>query len=270
MKNKIINYIKTIREKLEEIEMALDAPNGIRITVINRKDFKLVEFWDADAGSKRKMFYSTDESMNENLGEEDILKGGDNGIEFGFGLTSNSNTNSFGGAVSYSISGLVDIGVSLQRHQLDELELFATTIDPSITFYAIKQKPEIYPLSISLNFAYQRHIYSGYRLVWLDLDMHGNYFLFGVNLSSNINSTSSIYFQPFGLFSYITGTTKLIDSFGNSESEDNSFISFGFGISILFKTSSKSIFRVRPGISISEDTTTFSIVYSAIFPTVKN
>lgn len=207
---------------------------------------------------------------NTAFSQGSYLKKGNSGVGLGFGFSSNSDVSGITAKIGYSSSGIFDVGLSLGRYTLDDLDLNAISIVPSLTFYAIKQEPGKFPLSISFGMAYERDSYSGDALKQLDWDMHGDYLLLGFNIFGNINSTSLTTFQPYGSISYITGTTKISDSYGNSESEDNNATSFGFGISMFFETSPRSIIGISPGISISEDNTTFSITVGVIIPTENN
>ncbi len=207
---------------------------------------------------------------NTAFSQGDFLERGLSGVGLSVGFSSNSDLKGFVGKTGYSASGVLDIEFFVGRVTYDDLELNALALGPLLTFYAIKQEPDKFPLSISFNLAYERDSYSGDLIEQLDWDMHGDYFSFGINFFGNTNLTPKTIFQPNGSISYITGTTKISDSFGNSESEDSNMTSFGFGFSMFFETAQNSIIRIDPGISINEDRTTFSISVGIILPSTKN
>lgn len=203
---------------------------------------------------------------NTAFSQGNYLKKGNNGVGLGFGYSSNSNVSGITANIGYSSSGIFDVGLSYGRYIIDSLGLSAISIVPSLTFHAIKQEPAKFPLSISLDLAYERDKYSGHSLGIHNYEMYGDYFIFGFNIFGNINSTSPTTFQPYGSVSYITGTTKIKYSYGNTISEDNNVTSFGFGFSIYFESSPNTILEISQGISITEDNTTFAISLGLILP----
>lgn len=197
----------------------------------------------------------------------DYLQRGQNGIGLNFGFSSNSDASGIGGNISYSASGVVDISISITSVTFDDVDISAIAISPSLIFYAIKQEQGKFPISMAFGLGYERDSYSGDYLDQRDWEMNGNYFVFGFNIFGKINTNSLTTFQPFGSISHATGTTKVTDGLGNSDSEDDSTTSFGLGISMFFETSPKSIIRIDPRISFTEDYTTFSITLGVILPT---
>jgi len=75
LKENVLEYLKEINKLTNKIRIELDAPSGIRISVVNRKDFKVVEFWDSQNKSFVTLFETRSVEMSEYLSENEIYEG---------------------------------------------------------------------------------------------------------------------------------------------------------------------------------------------------
>ncbi len=202
----------------------------------------------------------------------DYFQKGVSGFEFDAAFFSNDDLSGIGGGFGYSVSGIFDFGLSVSRVSLDDKlageDMHATAVSPYVTFHVIKQDSIRFPISVSISGAYERDSYSSDALDLLDWELKGDYFAFGFSIFKNVSTSPAMTIQPRGSFSYVTGSTEISDKYGNSESESNNTTSFGIGVSLLFKTSPTTTFRLHPGISINEDNTTFSLVVGLIVSTI--
>jgi hypothetical protein len=206
----------------------------------------------------------------------EYLEKGQSGFGISGGFASNEDASSFGATAGYSVKGMFDFGLSFARVSFeDELadaegnpsELSATAISPHVTFHAIKQEPDKFPLSIALGVSYEHDSYSSDALDDFDLTLSANSWLFGGSVYSNIKMTPNFQLQPRGGVTYISTKSKLEDDAGNSISDTESTTLFGFGLSLIFKTSENNRFIVSPGVGISDDNTTFSVGAGFVFLT---
>lgn len=201
--------------------------------------------------------------------QSQYLERGQSGFGLNGGFSSNENLSGFSAQVGYSISGVFDVGISGSRfgfeQQLLGEELNATVISPFVSYLVIKQD-ESRPLSVSLNGAYQREIYTNDVLSNNNIDMTGNNFTFGVSLFSDFQASEAITIQPEIGASYITGETEATDSSGIILSSSVSTAVYNFGLSLIFESSSNNDFVVSPALSIQDEITTFGLSLSYIIP----
>ncbi len=211
-------------------------------------------------------------SANVAYSQGDYFEKGVSGFEVDAGFFSNDDLSGLGGGFGYSISGIFDLGLSVSRVSFDEKlageDMHATAVSPYVTFHVIKQDSIRFPISVSIGGAYERDSYSSDALDLLDWELKGDYFAFGFSVFKNVSTSPAMAIQPRGSFSYVTGSTEISDKYGNSERESNNTTSFEIGVSLLFKTSPTTTFRLHPGISINEDNTTFSLGVGLIVPTI--
>jgi len=205
-----------------------------------------------------------------------FLAKGQNGFGLSVSFASNEDASSIGASAGYSIKGMFDFGLGFARASFDQeledadenpAELSATAISPYVTFHAIKQEPDKFPLSIALGAAYEHDSYSSDALDDFDLTMSANSWLFGGSVYSNIDITPHFQLQPRGGVTYISTKSKLEDDAGNSISDTETTTVFGLGLSLVFKTSERNKFAVSPGLSVTDDNTTFSIGAGFVFST---
>jgi len=203
------------------------------------------------------------------FGQSQYLDKGQNGFGLNGGFSSNENLSGFSAQVGYSFSGVFDVGISGSRfgfeQQLLGEQLNATVISPFVSYIVIKQD-ESRPLSVSLNGAYQREIYTNNVLSDNNIDMTGNNFTLWVSLFSDFEASDAITIQPGIGAGYITGETKATDSSGTILSSSLSTAIYNFGLSLIFETSPSNSFVVTPALSMQKEITTVGLLLSYIIP----
>lgn len=204
------------------------------------------------------------------FGQGAFLEKGQSGFGIGAGFVTNKDVTGFGGIIGYSVSGILDFGVSLNRFNFDQKllgsDLSATVISPIVTFYALKQNEDI-PFSFSIDASYDWQNYSNDVLDNNNIDMTGGFFSAGSSLFSNFRASSSMRIQPSISFSYVTGEVILEDNNGNEKTEKDNTTVFDFSLALAFDTSPNNIIVVKPRVSINEGTTSCGIVFVYIFST---
>lgn len=110
----------------------------------------------------------------------EFLAKGQNGFGLSASFGSNEDASSIGVSAGYSIKGMFDFGLGFARVAFDQkledadenpADLSATAISPYITFHAIKQEPDKFPLSIALGrFCFFHSMTSG----WIRRITHGS------------------------------------------------------------------------------------------------
>ncbi len=200
----------------------------------------------------------------------DYLSRGESGFGVSGGFSTNSDATTLGGDVSYSVNGVADFGLSFLRTSFDvELlgeDLRVTAIIPSAIFYLLKQDSIRMPISASISFAYEKATFSSKALDLLDWDMSGSFLGFGLSFFRNIRVEPTSVIQPRISLGYWTGKIRVEDSFGNHVDEDNNTTALRLGLSAFLESSHKtSILGIHPGISFTDDNTTFSLGLGYIF-----
>lgn len=194
------------------------------------------------------------------------VESGTSAFGFSAGFSSNSDASAIVGRAGFSASGLVDFDLGVGKLWIDDADMSAIAIAPSMSVYILKQDSISIPISIAVGFGYERDSYSSDALRQAGLKLTGNYFSFGMSIFGNIPASPAMTVQPRGSVSYTTGTLKLSDDYGNSLDEDDHLTSFAIGLSMYFETSPQTVVGVHPSIGFSENYTTFRLSIGMIFP----
>lgn len=198
------------------------------------------------------------------------LDKGQSGFGIGAAFPTNKDISGFGGSASYCFSGIVDLGLFVGRFSLEEqlagYDVNAIAISPFINIYVIKQDEDI-PISIAIGGTYESDSYSSEALDILNWELSGSYFSFGGSIFGNLPISTTGKIQPSIGVSYVTGESKVEDNSGNSVTSDNNITNFDIALSLFFKTSSSTFFRLTPVVAINKNNTTFALGVGAIFST---
>jgi hypothetical protein len=204
------------------------------------------------------------------FGQGAYLEKGKNGFGIGAGFSTNEDVAGIGGSIGYSVYDFFDFGIGVSSYSFDQQllgsDLSTTVISTSITSYPLKQNDEI-PLSFAISVGNNWQTYSNDVLDDNDIDMTGDFFSIGGSLFEYIQVSNSFRIQPSVSFSYVTGETKIKDSYGNKESEEDDTTVFGLGLGFAFNTSSNNIFVITQRVSISKGTTSFGVGFTFILGT---
>lgn len=192
------------------------------------------------------------------------------GFGIGVGFATNKDVTGFEGSVSYSVSGIFDFGISVDRFGFDEKflgkDLSAIVIAPSVSFYAFKQNEDI-PISLAIAADYEWQNYSNEALDNYNIDMSGRYFSIGTSLFVYFKPSIYMKIQPSLGVTYVTGEGIVEDHNGNKQTEDSNATIFDIGLSLAFDTSPDNIFVIKPHVSINKGTTSFGLGLALIFTT---
>lgn len=203
-------------------------------------------------------------------GQGAYLDRGQSGFGIGAGFSTNEDVTGIGGSVGYSVSGIFDFGISVDRFSFDQKlfgeDLSATVISPSVTFYALKQNEDL-PISFAIGAGYDWQTYANDVLDDNNVDMTGGFFSVGGSLFGYFQASNSFRIQPSVGFSYVTGELKVEDNNGNEETEKDDTTVFGLGLGLAFNTSPSNVFVISPRVSISEGTTSFGVGLTFILGT---
>ncbi len=168
-----------------------------------------------------------------NYGQGAYLERGQSGFGIGANFLTNEDVTSIGGSVGYSVSGIFDFGIGVDRLSFDQKllgeNLSATVISPSVTFYALKQNDNL-PISFALGAGYDWQIYYNDALKNNNVDMTGGFYSVGGVLFGYFQASNSFRIQPSVGFSYFTGELKVEDDNGNEETEKDNTTVFSLAL----------------------------------------
>lgn len=200
--------------------------------------------------------------------QSSYLEKGQNGFEISGEYSANENGSGFNGKIGYSFSGVLDLGLTLNRFGFDQPFLgedyHVTVISPVVSYIPVKQDDSI-PVSFAVNGAYQRLIYSGDGLDKNNVDMWGDYFIIGASLFSYFEVSDIMKIQPRAGVLYMTGEIKAEDS-SNAAVFSNNSTALNLGVSFIFEASTSNSFVVNPSIGIREEDTTYRLSLRFVLP----
>lgn len=196
------------------------------------------------------------------LAQGEYVGPGQSGLGVRGGLSVFDNGSSFDMNFNYTVSGILDVGISAGRGNVDVDEVGTkfkyTGLSPNVGVFVLKQSKEI-PISCFLGSSYVKAKYSADILDELNLDMTASGWIFGGSLVREIIlSPETSVIPAFGL-SHSNLKVKLKERFGDSISNEGTGTNFNFGLGFAFQFPSESVFFVNPTVSHGEDNTTFSV-----------
>jgi hypothetical protein len=192
----------------------------------------------------------------------DYLERGQSGIGLGSQYSSSKNYSAIDGSASYSILGIVDLGVSVGRayfsKKLASKDISANDIVPGIEIYAIKQNNNI-PLSFSFFASYDYHEYVSDALSQRGLRMNWNGYSIGPSIYNNIEASETIKIQPSIGVVYSSGKSELKDDYGHSESNKSKDTYYRLGVSLFSQFETTNIFVLNSVLYFHKYYATFGI-----------
>ena len=192
-----------------------------------------------------------------------FLEKGQNGFGVQAYFGTNEEMNLLGIDVGYSYNGIIDIDIGFAKGTTkDEPKLSANMIQPSVSFYLLKQNANM-PLSLSTGVGYQKGFYSSDYYDDRDIDVTSS----GFSLNGDIFTIVKL-----GDFSVIPtisigyeSTTRKVKYSGSTNKEDESSTSIDFLVPLVFNVGS-NMFSFAPGISIDDDNTTLILAFILVIP----
>lgn len=179
-----------------------------------------------------------------------LFEDGQSGFGLGAQFTSTNGSTLFGILPSYTITGRVNLGVTIGSESNDDLDLNSTAIRPNISYAAIRQGQNDMPINVVVTGAYQYNTFK-------DLDLTANTIFFGLSIIHQVKATKNLDIFPAGG----VGWQKISFNLLGFE-EDSSSILYGLSSSFLFSKK----FSVTPSLSISEGESVFTLSVGLLFP----
>jgi len=204
-------------------------------------------------------------------GQSDYLARGVSGFEVDGGFAASSEWSGLFGRAGYSVSGVFDLGLGVAYLTHDRKvageDVHSTTFIPHFRWFVVKQQPGGLPLSLSIGAEYQHDSYSSDGLDALDQKMESDFFSLRLTAYHVTSDRRSLRVQPYASLAYHTGELKVSHRLRDTESEDSSELRAQAGVSLFFKRSGRSAFRLSPALTVTSDDLTLLVNLGMILPT---
>lgn len=188
----------------------------------------------------------------------------EDGFGFGGGFESGEGYTLALGNAGYAAAGIVNIGLSGGRMWFDDADVSMNIIGPSVTFYPIRQTPDI-PVSIGIGGNYS------YGTVVSDLLADGESITqntFGVNGSLFHELEVSDQFRVIPeIGGYFSRTTQEVSGPGGSLENSENITGISGRLGLVFMTSETTYFALTPALGVSEGSVMGGASLMLIFPT---
>lgn len=196
--------------------------------------------------------------------------------QYGLGLTGSYSTNNavhgLSGAVGIGLGGLFDLSLAAGRATYDDpgefSELATTTLAPQLTAHIIKQNSSKSPVSVSIGVGYARDDFSSPDLEIVDYKMWANTFLIGGTVYRDVRLSKAAYLQPSVGIVYSSTTLKIADPSRYTVSADDTLVSLGLGVPVVYALSPKAWLVVQPGLTFDLENgghTTFALSAGLVY-----
>ncbi len=203
---------------------------------------------------------------------------GSGGTLAGFAGAFNRNAYSFGGGISFSINGRVDIGASLASVSLTNAKLSGTAFSPFLRFCAMKPAGSDPPLGVTLGLAYETATYSS-DVFMGSRELSAAVVTLSAALFAEIDVGKKTIVQPIAEMlihnnlsssrSVITvytyngreGTTTLSTSTANRSTS----VTWLLGLALVPEDSKGNKYVIAPALGLSENLTSYVFGFSIVF-----
>ena len=188
------------------------------------------------------------------------------GIDVGAGLSSYDGGTSIGIGAGYVYNGTFEGGLTIGRSRTKEADFNSVSFAPFIGFYPIRQSEDL-PVSARLGARYAFHSYSGDAVDDLEdfgIEVSGSSYSLGGSVFHTLEATPKLDVVPLIRLSY-TGTRFRAERDGESETNSDSYVSFGLGAGFAFTVSPTGLFKIYPSISRSEGENSLGIEVGYVF-----
>ncbi len=204
-------------------------------------------------------------AANTAMAQSRYLKDGQSGVGIGASLGSGDGYSSLSAAVGYSFGSKFELGVGIAKTSFDDNVIgndgSATEFDPYFLASIVRPRNGSM-VGLELSAQYGKATLSSDALDEAVWDMTSTLWSFGGNLYLKVVSSPSLEVYPMVSADYLTSTTEIEDSYGNSVDDDNSDVSLGVGLGLLFN---KKV-TITPRLSTYDGETSYGISVGLILP----
>jgi hypothetical protein len=192
-----------------------------------------------------------------------IIQKGQNAFSIGAGYNTNEDVSAYGGNFAYTYNGLVTFSVNVRNASVDDTDLSALAIGPSVTFWALKYNSRM-PVSLGIGAGYEFDSFSSDAFDQADLSASGSsiplYAIFG----GHFRVSKSVQIVPGASFEYAFTSMKLEDNAGNETEFNDNHGDLSLFAGFAFDVSPNMIVTLSPNVTFGvigdgNDATTYSL-----------
>jgi hypothetical protein len=179
----------------------------------------------------------------------------ESGFDIGAGFASTSSASSVGLSAGYTFNGKLNVGGGVGFYSFNDLGFNLTTIGPSVSFLALRQKEQEMPVSVTVSGSYQLG-----SQTYMNVPISMNSLAFTGTILRSIDINDNFKIIPAGQIQWSSASVDVGGIIVN-----NSSVSFAIeGIAVF-----NSKFYAFPKISFSGGSYSFSAGFGIIFPAKK-
>jgi len=181
--------------------------------------------------------------------------------------TDAATVSSFQAGGGFSVSGVLDLGLAVQKSSTDDQtlgDLSETAVRPSLRVHFVKQTRDV-PLAISAGLSYGLHTVEGDALDRLGWEAKGRVITLSGAVSSRLSLTPALFLVPQAGVSRSSAKVTISDRFGGSVSEKDNSNYLDVSLAVCVTTAPKMFFLLQPQASFGENTT-LGISAGFLFP----
>jgi len=195
------------------------------------------------------------EFLNQSPGK--FLEKNENGVGIGAGFATGGSATNFGGLLSYTHKGMLEVGAGLNRYQFDDqgagLEMTSLQISPFANVHALKQSKDM-PINLAFGGAYRSESYSSDAMDASGLELSSSGFVVGGMVYRSFQASKTVNIVPDAGVSYFSQTLKMTDTGTQTENEvDANVTLFSLGASVAAPLSSGNVLNFRAGADIPDE-----------------
>lgn len=212
------------------------------------------------------------------LTQSAYIPDGSGGTLAGFAGAFNKNAYSFGGGISFSINGRVDIGATLASVHLISTNLSGTAFSPFLRYCAMKPAGSDPPLGVTFGLAYETATYSSdvfagstelsssvvalSAAFYADIDV-GKKTIFQPAAEMLIHNNLSSSRSVITVYTYTgrEGTSTISTATGSKKSS----VTWLLGFALVPEDSKGNKYVIAPALGLSENLTSYVFGFSIVF-----
>ena len=186
-----------------------------------------------------------------------FLEKNENGVGIGAGFGTGGDATNYGGLLSYTHKGMLEVGAGLNRFEFDDggagLEMSSLQISPFVNVHALKQSQQM-PISLAFGGAYRSESYSSDAMDQTGLELTSSGFVAGGMVYRSFQASKTINIVPDAAVTYYSATLKMTDTNTQTESETDADLTlFSLGASVAAPLSSGNTLNFRAGVDIPDE-----------------
>ncbi|HOW86240.1 MAG TPA: hypothetical protein P5119_09615 [Candidatus Aminicenantes bacterium] len=196
--------------------------------------------------------------------------------QYGFSLTgayaSNSAAHGLSGTVGVGLGGIFDLSFAAGHVTYDDTgeftELTAASLSPQLTAHVIKQNSSRSPVSVSITVGYARDSFASPDLDLIDYKMWANTLMIGGTVYRDVRLSGAAYLQPYAGLVYSSTSLKISDPSSYTLSADDSLVSLGLGLPVVYALGPKALLVIQPGLTFELEKggrTTFALSAGLVY-----